>query len=123
MTHSMSDAPSGVILILEGDPLDDTPFFTNNADAYCLAGDSDQCFGRRRIFDRRTCKPRVDTAGELRSDGSLIHFCLVRRGPDHSPCAYCPDCDLQKFGVSVADTGYSGGFHTIAGWRGRAVAA
>jgi hypothetical protein len=41
MAHSMSDAPSGVILILEGYPLDDTTFFTSYADAYCLAGDSD----------------------------------------------------------------------------------
>jgi hypothetical protein len=34
MTYSMSDAPSGVTLILQGDPLDDTTFFTNCADAY-----------------------------------------------------------------------------------------
>jgi hypothetical protein len=30
-------------------------------------------------------QPEVDTAGGLRSDGSLIHICNVRRGPQHSP--------------------------------------
>jgi len=45
---------------------------------YCLAGDRHQCPDRRRIFDRRTYEPEVDTAGELRSDRCLIHVCDVR---------------------------------------------
>src|ERR1700676_5073958 len=104
----MPDAPSGVILILQGDPRDDTTFFTSYADAYCLAGDCDERFGRSRIFDRRTSTPEVDTAGELRSDGSLLNFCHVRRSPYHSTCLFYSDCDLQKLEVSRPDTGYPG---------------
>ena len=77
-----------------GDLLDDTTFFTIGNQAYCLAGDRHQCPGRKRIFDRWTCQPEVDTAGGLRADGSLIHICNVRRGPQHSPRPYGSNRDL-----------------------------
>jgi hypothetical protein len=48
------------------DILDDTTFFTIGNQAYCLAGDRHQCSDRRRIFDRRTDQPEVDTAGGLK---------------------------------------------------------
>jgi len=75
-----------------------------------LPGDSGECFGRKRIFDRRTCEPEVDTAGGLLSDRSLIHICNVRRGPQHSPGRFRLDCDLQTFGISVAGIGTLAGF-------------
>jgi hypothetical protein len=37
---------------------------------YCLAGDSDECFGHRRIFDRRTCEP--ESAGYAPTEASFI---------------------------------------------------
>jgi len=98
-----------------GDFRDDSTFFTLDGEAYCLAGDGDKCFGRGRIFNRRTGQPEVDTAGGLRSDGRLIHICNVRRGPQHSPRLYDFDRDLQTVGSSLANIGHVGRVHTIAG--------
>src|SRR5260221_13442468 len=106
-----------------GDILDDTTFVPIGNHEYCLAVDRHQCPDRSRIFDRRTYEPEVDTAGELRSDRRLIHICDVRRGPYDSARPYGSNCDLQTFGTSVAHTGYTGGFHPIAGCRGWVVAA
>src|ERR1700716_302012 len=86
-------------------------------------GDSDKCFGRRRIFDRRTCQPEVDAAGGLRADRSLIHICNVSCGPQHSHGPYGSNCDLQTVGSSLANIGHIGGGHTIAGCGGWIVAA
>src|ERR1700704_3010014 len=114
---------SGVIPPRHGDARDDIAFFTIGDQAYCLAGDRHQCPGRKRIFDRWTCQPEVDTAGGLRPDRSLIHICDVRRSPYHSARRCRFDCDLQTFGNSLAGIGYIGRCHTIAGCGGRVVPA
>ena len=90
--------------------------------ATCLGGDSDQCFGRSRIFDCRACQPELDIADGLRSNRSLIDFCNVRRDPQHSGRLHGLDCDLQAVAITIADIGYIGWLHPIAGC-GRGVVA
>lgn len=95
---------------------------SRSAHATRLGGDSDQCFGRSRIFDCRACQPELDIADGLRSNRSLIDFCNVRRDPQHSGRLHGLDCDLQAVAITIADIGYIGWLHPIAGC-GRGVVA
>jgi hypothetical protein len=89
----MSDAPSGVTLILQGDPLDDTTFFTKCADARASLVIAINVLVACRFSIAGLVNPKSIPAGELRSNGSLIHFCHVRACT--IPLSLLFDCDLH----------------------------
>ena len=82
------------------------PFVAHDSHACGFADYGDQRSGCGRVFRRRTRQSEVDTAGELCSNGSLVHIRPIRCSSHHTTRRDCFGCDLPTFGISNIAIGH-----------------